>query len=170
MWPPNVWAPAIRKLRKRGLTVSADLGWNPNVLESRGLPALLGEFEFIFPNELEARAMTGEKTVEAAARKLARRARAVSYTHLDVYKRQSMPRPDSAIFTLSKAMAKLADYETPVELIPSTREFFETLAKTSEPPLSTYFQDLVTSTDPKMIQEADREISKNVLLLSLIHI
>jgi sugar/nucleoside kinase (ribokinase family) len=36
---------------------------------------LLGEFEFIFPNELEARAMTGEKTVEAAARKLARRAR-----------------------------------------------------------------------------------------------
>ena len=28
----------------------------------------------------------------------------------------SMPRPDSAIFTLSKAMAKLADYETPVEI------------------------------------------------------
>jgi len=52
----------------------------------------------------------------------------------------SMPRPDSAIFTLSKALAKLADYQTPVELIPSTREFFETLAKTSEPPLSTYFQ------------------------------
>src|ERR1700694_443945 len=45
----------------------------------------------------------------------------------------SMPRPDNAIFTLSKAMAKLADYETPLELIPSTREFFETLAKTSEP-------------------------------------
>jgi acetylornithine deacetylase/succinyl-diaminopimelate desuccinylase-like protein len=76
----------------------------------------------------------------------------------------SMPRPDSAIFTLSKAMAKLADYETPLELIPSTREFFETLAKTSEPPLSEYFADLVNSKDPKVIEEADREISKNVLL------
>jgi ribokinase len=72
MWPPDVWGPAIRKLRKRGLTISADLGWNPSVLESLRLPALLREFEFIFPNELEARAMTGEKTVEAAARKLAR--------------------------------------------------------------------------------------------------
>jgi acetylornithine deacetylase/succinyl-diaminopimelate desuccinylase-like protein len=76
----------------------------------------------------------------------------------------SMPRPDSAIFTLSKAMAKLADYETPVELIPSTREFFETLAKTSEPPLSKYFDDLVNSKDPTVIWAADREISKNVLL------
>jgi ribokinase len=73
MWPPDVWAAAIRKLRNKGLTVSADLGWNPNVLKSRRLPALLGEFEFIFPNELEAQAMTGEKTVEAAAWKLARR-------------------------------------------------------------------------------------------------
>jgi acetylornithine deacetylase/succinyl-diaminopimelate desuccinylase-like protein len=76
----------------------------------------------------------------------------------------SMPRPDSAIFTLSKAMAKLADYETPVELIPSTREFFETLAKTSETPLSTYFQDLVSSNDPQVIQKADRAISTNPLL------
>ncbi len=76
----------------------------------------------------------------------------------------SMPRTDSAIFTLSKAMAKLADYQTPVELIPSTREFFETLAKTSEPPLSKYFDDLVNGKDPKVIQEADREISKDALL------
>jgi acetylornithine deacetylase/succinyl-diaminopimelate desuccinylase-like protein len=64
-------------------------------------------------------------------------------------------------------MAKLADYETPVELIPSTREFFETLAKTSEPPLSTYFQNLLYSKDPKLIHQADREISKNVLLHAL---
>jgi len=76
----------------------------------------------------------------------------------------SMPRPDSAIFILSKAMARLADYEPPVELTPSTKEFFETLAKTSEPPLSTYFEDLVSSKDPKVIQEVSREISKNVLL------
>jgi len=75
-----------------------------------------------------------------------------------------MPLPDSAIFTLSKAVAKLADFQTPVELIPSTREFFETLAQTSEPPLSTYFHNLASSKDPQVIQEADREISKNPLL------
>ena len=72
LWPPETWVPAIQKLRKLGLTVSADIGWNPEVLESPRLPSLLKEFEFTFPNEPEARAMTGEKTVEAAARKLAR--------------------------------------------------------------------------------------------------
>jgi sugar/nucleoside kinase (ribokinase family) len=70
--PPHKWTAAIHKLRKQGLTVSADMGWNPDVLESRRLPSLLKELEFVFPNEPEARAMTGEKTVEAAAIKLAR--------------------------------------------------------------------------------------------------
>jgi acetylornithine deacetylase/succinyl-diaminopimelate desuccinylase-like protein len=79
-----------------------------------------------------------------------------------------MPRPDNAIFTLSKAVAKLADYETPVALIPSTREFFETLAKTSEPPLSTYLENLLNNKDPNVIHDADREISKNVLLHALL--
>ncbi|MBZ5604261.1 MAG: M20/M25/M40 family metallo-hydrolase [Acidobacteriia bacterium] len=76
----------------------------------------------------------------------------------------SMPRPDSAIFRLSKAMAKLADYDTRPELTASTREFFLTLAKTSEPPMSTYFTNLATSKDPKKVAEADREISKDILL------
>ena len=76
----------------------------------------------------------------------------------------SMPRPDSAIFRLSKAMAKLADYETKPELTASTREFFLTLAKTADPPMSTYFTNLATSKDPAKIAEADREISKDVLL------
>jgi ribokinase len=70
--PPQLWLAAIRKLRKRGLTISGDWGWNPEVLESPRLPSLLKEFEFAFPNESEAKAMTGEKTIEAAARKLAR--------------------------------------------------------------------------------------------------
>ncbi|HEV2305671.1 MAG TPA: carbohydrate kinase family protein [Candidatus Acidoferrales bacterium] len=69
--PPHVWMTVIRKLRKR-VTVSVDLGWNLDVLASPLLPSLLKEFEFTFPNEPEAMAMTGEKTVEAAARKLAR--------------------------------------------------------------------------------------------------
>ena len=71
MSPPEVWAPKIQKLRKRGVTISSDLGWNPGVLESPRLPSLLKQFDLTFPNELEAKGMTGEKTVEGAARKLA---------------------------------------------------------------------------------------------------
>ncbi len=76
----------------------------------------------------------------------------------------SMPRPDQAIFHLAKALAKLADYETKPELTASTRQFFLTLAKTSEPPMSTYFNNLVNSKDPALVAQADREISKDVLL------
>ena len=45
----------------------------------------------------------------------------------------SMPRPDNAIFALSRALSRLANYETPVQLTPSTRRFFATLANTSAP-------------------------------------
>ncbi len=76
----------------------------------------------------------------------------------------SMPRPDSPIYALASALSKLADYDTPVQLIPSTRDFFLTLARTSEPPLSAYFNNLVNSADPAMVQKADREISKDPLL------
>lgn len=76
----------------------------------------------------------------------------------------SMPRPDNAIFRLSKAMARLADYDTKPQLTQSTREFFLTLAKTSEPPASKYFYDLVNSNDPAVIARADRAISKDYLL------
>jgi len=71
-WPPQTWALAIRKFRSEGLTISTDLGWNPELFESSGLPGLLRECDFMFPNELEAVAMTGEKSVERAARKLAK--------------------------------------------------------------------------------------------------
>ncbi|MFY9752596.1 MAG: carbohydrate kinase family protein [Candidatus Acidiferrales bacterium] len=72
LWPPRVWMTAIRKVRQRGVTVSVDLGWNLEVFGSPGFPSLLKELEFTFPNEPEAMAMTGEKAVEAAAKKLAR--------------------------------------------------------------------------------------------------
>ena len=75
----------------------------------------------------------------------------------------SMPRPDNAIFTLARALAKLADYETEVRLTPSTRQFFLTLAKTSIPPLSEHFRNL-TSNDPQLVRRADQEISKDPLL------
>ena len=79
----------------------------------------------------------------------------------------SMPRPDNAIFALSRAMAKLSTYETPVNLTPATRRFFETLAKTSPPPLSGFFADLVSG-DPARIRRADKEISKDPLFHALI--
>jgi acetylornithine deacetylase/succinyl-diaminopimelate desuccinylase-like protein len=75
----------------------------------------------------------------------------------------SMPRPDNPITTLSKAIAKLADYETPIQLTPSTRRFFATLAKTSPPPMSSYFRDLI-GTDAAAAARADREISRDPLL------
>jgi acetylornithine deacetylase/succinyl-diaminopimelate desuccinylase-like protein len=75
----------------------------------------------------------------------------------------SMPRPDSAIFALGRALAKLADYETDVKLIPSTRQFFLTLAKTANPPMSEYFRNL-TSDNPNLVRQADQEISKDPLL------
>jgi acetylornithine deacetylase/succinyl-diaminopimelate desuccinylase-like protein len=76
----------------------------------------------------------------------------------------SMPRPDNAIFTLSKAMAKIADYDTQPKLIDSTKEFFTTLEKTSNPPMSTYFHNLVNSDDPALVKKAAAEISKDPLL------
>ncbi|MEK7401869.1 MAG: M20/M25/M40 family metallo-hydrolase [Gemmatimonadota bacterium] len=75
----------------------------------------------------------------------------------------SMPRPDNAIFTLGKALAKLAEFDTDVQLTASTRQFFTTLAKTSEPPMSEYFRDLVSG-DPVRVKRADKEISRDPLL------
>jgi acetylornithine deacetylase/succinyl-diaminopimelate desuccinylase-like protein len=75
----------------------------------------------------------------------------------------SMPKPDNAIFHLSRAMAKLSQFDTKPHLIPSTKAFFETLAQTSQPPMSTYFSDLVNSSDPAAVERADKEISKDLL-------
>jgi acetylornithine deacetylase/succinyl-diaminopimelate desuccinylase-like protein len=76
----------------------------------------------------------------------------------------SMPRPDNAIFTLSKAMARLADYDPPPQLIPITRRFFSTLALTSAAPMSEYFHDLIAANDPARSQRAAAEIGKDPLL------
>lgn len=72
LFPPDRWIRAIRKLQRGGLTLSADIGWNPEVMESRELPSLMKRFEFTFPNESEAQKMTGEKTIEKAAAVLAK--------------------------------------------------------------------------------------------------
>jgi acetylornithine deacetylase/succinyl-diaminopimelate desuccinylase-like protein len=79
----------------------------------------------------------------------------------------SMPRPDNAIFSLARALDKLSRYETPLMLTPSTRRFFATLGKTSAPPVSTTFADLLGS-DSARASRADREISKDPLLHALL--
>jgi sugar/nucleoside kinase (ribokinase family) len=70
--PLKTWIRAIRGFRSQGLTVSTDIGWNPRVFQSPQLPEVLRCCDFTFPNELEAQAITGEKSVEKAVRKLAR--------------------------------------------------------------------------------------------------
>lgn len=80
----------------------------------------------------------------------------------------SMPRPDNAIFALSKALATLSSYEAPLQLTSATRRFLGVLAKTSEAPLSTYYQTLLSSTDVAAIAAADREISKDPLMHAII--
>jgi ribokinase len=72
LWPSRTWVPLLRRLRLAGLTVSADVGWNPAMFTSPGLARLFSELDFIFPNELESRALTGERTVERALKRLAR--------------------------------------------------------------------------------------------------
>jgi len=76
----------------------------------------------------------------------------------------SMPLPDNAIFALARALVKLSQHETRVQLIPSTRRFFETLARTSAPPMAGAFHTLASSSDPAAVREADRVISTNPLL------
>jgi acetylornithine deacetylase/succinyl-diaminopimelate desuccinylase-like protein len=80
----------------------------------------------------------------------------------------SMPRPDNAIFTLARALAKLSGYEAPIDLTPATKRFLAVLAKTSSQPLAGYYQTLLTSTDAAAIAAADREISKDPLMHAII--
>lgn len=82
-------------------------------------------------------------------------------TALGTSTHSSMPLEDNAIFRLSKAMAKLADYQTKPFLIPSTRKFFATLAKTSAPPMNEHYQNIATSNDPAKVAAADEAIRKH---------
>jgi acetylornithine deacetylase/succinyl-diaminopimelate desuccinylase-like protein len=79
----------------------------------------------------------------------------------------SMPRPDNAIFALSRAMSRLSYYETPLNITPSTRDFFTALSRTSKPPMSGYYRDLVGS-DPARARRADSVVSRDPLLHALI--
>jgi acetylornithine deacetylase/succinyl-diaminopimelate desuccinylase-like protein/beta-lactamase class A len=80
----------------------------------------------------------------------------------------SMPLPDNAIFMLSRAMTKLAEHETRIQMTPATRQFFMTLAKTSQPPRSDAYRTIATSDDAVELARANREVSQDPLLHALI--
>src|SRR5258707_597664 len=67
----------------------------------------------------------------------------------------SMPRPDNAIFTLARALAKISEYDTKPKLTGSTREFSLTLSETSAEPMNMHLRILATSSDPKLWAGAD---------------
>lgn len=52
----------IATIHARGSTVSLDVGWHPNWLEDPRAIAVARSADIFFPNEMEARAMTGEQT------------------------------------------------------------------------------------------------------------
>lgn len=50
----RAWTRLVARLRRRGLTVSWDFGWNEAVAAHQGLPALVDALDLVFLNELEA--------------------------------------------------------------------------------------------------------------------
>jgi sugar/nucleoside kinase (ribokinase family) len=61
----------LRELRAAGVTTSLDTNWDPSGGWDHGLQAVLPLVDCFFPNEAEARRITGAATVEAAAEALA---------------------------------------------------------------------------------------------------
>jgi acetylornithine deacetylase/succinyl-diaminopimelate desuccinylase-like protein len=95
-------------------------------------------------------------TADKSSLTLTLRARGTS-TH------SSMPLADNAIFRLARALEKISRYDTRPRLNASTRQFFATLAATSEEPMKSHFHNLVEAKDPALVAAADRAISQNPL-------
>lgn len=69
---PRRWLPVLDDLHGRGVGLSADIGWNPEVLESKTLPRMLRRLDFFFPNEAEAQVITGASSPFQALQQLGR--------------------------------------------------------------------------------------------------
>jgi len=78
-----------------------------------------------------------------------------------------MPRPDNAIFRLGRALARLSEYETPVNLTRETRQFFLTLAKTESGAMAEYYRN-IASDDSVLVQRANAALRNDPLLNALI--
>jgi sugar/nucleoside kinase (ribokinase family) len=66
---PGKWLPVLRSLRERGITISADFGWNPDISINQ-LISIIRHCDFVFPTEHEARAITSAKSPLTALEKL----------------------------------------------------------------------------------------------------
>ena len=66
---PAKWQPILRSLREHGVTISADFGWNPDISVNQ-LISIIRHCDFVFPNEHEARAITGTKNPISALEKM----------------------------------------------------------------------------------------------------
>ena len=75
----------------------------------------------------------------------------------------SMPLPDNAIASLGAAIARVASYESPVQLTAESKQFFRTLSATSTGDESRLFRQLVDGTAAE-VQAADTVISRDPLL------
>ncbi len=66
---PRKWIPWLKLLRSEGITTSADFGWNPEVSVAE-ISSILQHVDLAFPNEHEARAITGARSTTSALKKL----------------------------------------------------------------------------------------------------
>jgi len=60
----------IKKLKEAGATISLDTNWDPEEKWDSGLRDILPLVDIIFPNDNEAKAITGENDAEIAVKKL----------------------------------------------------------------------------------------------------
>jgi acetylornithine deacetylase/succinyl-diaminopimelate desuccinylase-like protein len=90
----------------------------------------------------------------------------VSLTALGTSTHSSMPLEDNAVSSLARAIARIAAYETPVQFTAESKQFFETLARTTAGPEGVALAKLVRGT-PAEVREADRVVSADPLLHAL---
>ncbi|HMC54577.1 MAG TPA: M20/M25/M40 family metallo-hydrolase [Gemmatimonadaceae bacterium] len=79
----------------------------------------------------------------------------------------SMPVPDNAIAAVARAVGRLAAYEWPVSLTPSTRRFFQVLGRTASADEAPAFDDVVSG-DSARVARGDAVISRDPLLHALL--
>lgn len=71
----------------------------------------------------------------------------------------SRPTKDNPVGTLASAVARLFEYETPVELNETTRTFFERLAENSPPEEAAVYREVLTGNPSVETQDKLREIN-----------
>jgi acetylornithine deacetylase/succinyl-diaminopimelate desuccinylase-like protein len=76
----------------------------------------------------------------------------------------SMPRPDNPIVHLAAAVAKLGEFQPPMRLNETTREFFKRLAAISPPAESMFYSNIENPVIGKMVEETFRR--NNIMLNS----